>query len=169
MCYLEDVYHVPCGHWADKPRIWHPCSKTPSKPDSRLTPAQTFAVDTRSGRDNLQSRTSSMRIMSSCHNSQTTRSSRDKENKCPKCRIDVEKIVSQQSGMWFSVSRNPVTGKMVFKDRKPESTTSKRARLGRGMKVTPRQIRRERSEAGGEDEDTPSRNSSWSSHGHVTL
>ena len=26
MCYVEDVYHTRCGHWADKPRLYHSCA-----------------------------------------------------------------------------------------------------------------------------------------------
>ncbi|KAJ9502038.1 hypothetical protein H2202_002102 [Exophiala xenobiotica] len=26
MCYVEDVYHVQCSHWADQPRVYHQCA-----------------------------------------------------------------------------------------------------------------------------------------------
>ena len=26
MCYLEDVYHMKCSHWSDKPRTYHICA-----------------------------------------------------------------------------------------------------------------------------------------------
>lgn len=25
MCYVEDVYHTRCSHWADQPRLYHAC------------------------------------------------------------------------------------------------------------------------------------------------
>lgn len=26
MCYVEDIFHIKCSHWAEKPRIYHRCA-----------------------------------------------------------------------------------------------------------------------------------------------
>lgn len=164
MCQTEDVYHTRCGHWSDKPQVHQPCVRMRDQPES-------------------SSRSYSRRAPSPrpCHASQKSRSRTDRENKCPKCRIDVDKIASKQSGMWFSVSQDPVTGRTKYKDREGESYGSWTARhtsSGKGKKLTknpPKQSKRGQSQKArqdSEEEEETTRNnswSSWSSHGHVEL
>ncbi len=192
MCYVEDVYHVPCGHWAGRPRIYHRCAGAPDQPEGQLHTVPSLPrFEERAGRyrehGDPQLPNPGMRMSTPCTNAMIYRSARDLDNKCGRCRIDVEKIVSKQTGMWLSFSRDPVTGKTIFKERHAESAASQRARLdaaaavpcsGTGsIKSGPPGAKRKpvqsqstwQKEMGDITEDSSSRNGSWSSHGHVEL
>jgi len=128
-----------------------------------------------------------MRMTIPCTNAVTCGSVKDVETKCGRCRIDVDKIVEGQTGMWFSYYRDPITGKAILKDRQGESTASKRARLGPvdgieggeedGSQANPSDTKQrpsqaessEEEEKSGTEESPTSRSGSWSSHGHVEL
>lgn len=166
MCHLEEVYHTPCGHWADRPRVRQPCPRTRAYSETQSYGPPTLP--------NSEQSTFGRRMAISCHSTQLVRSSVNRESKCPKCRIDVDKIASKQSGMWFSFYRDPVTKKMKYKDREGESPASKAARTGSRKKLTkypPKQRRKDATDSSheaGQGGDS-SRSSSWSSHGHVEL
>lgn len=181
MCYMEDVYHAECGHWAKRPRIYHRCAGAPDQPADQLhtvpsLPQFEAKVGIYREHGDPKKPKPGMRMSTPCTNAVTCGSAREL-SKCGKCRIDVEKIVSNQTGMWFSCSRDPVTGKMVFKDRQPESVASKRARLGveaaeQGPKNRNKPVPLQRTweeEPKDSDSDAQSRSGSWSSHGHVEL
>lgn len=119
-----------------------------------------------------------------CTNAKSVSSANDRENKCASCirTRDIDKVVSGQKGMWFSFYRDPTTGKTVFKDRNPESANSKRIRgvvdpEESRSEVKPQEVKmktkpRDAASSWGIDDDdfeSPSRQGSWSSHGHVEL
>lgn len=106
MCVLEDVFHKPCGHWAERPRIRQSCSGAPDK-----LPGERY-------------RRRCNRSYGIIPNTSVT----DHVNKCPKCKIDLDKIASTQTGMWLSCGIDKVTGKPYFRERNPESEASKKAR-----------------------------------------
>ena len=176
---MEDVYHVTCGHWADRPRIYHRCVGAPDQPENQIhTIPSSVRLEQHAGkyRDHGDPRLPKpgMRMSTPCTNAITCGSVKDVTNKCGRCRIDVEKIAKNQTGMWFSVSRDPVTGKTIFKDRQGESAASQRARLKKEprphgtRKPCPTQST-EQEDGRCVNEDTLSRSGSWSSHGHVEL
>lgn len=130
-----------------------------------------------------------MRMNATCSNPKTFGSTHDHENKCPRCKINVDKIAANQRGMWFSYSRDRVTGELRFVDRKPESEASKSARERsekaradgkqsvsvrkhvKSFKVRPSPISTAQND-GLKDENLEfkfTRIESWSSHGHVEL
>jgi len=189
---MEDVYHVPCGHWAIRPRIYHRCVGAPDQPKDQLHTVPALPqLEAQVGKYREHGDSSlpkpGMRMSSPCTNAVTCGSIKDYDTKCGKCRIDVEKIVAGQTGMWFSYSRDPVTGKARLKDRQAESATSQRARLkinvngprsgiatfeakSGGMKNIPSAVQSTRQDrVGFHEEDSQSRQGSWSSHGHVEL
>ncbi|KAK5084912.1 hypothetical protein LTR24_007400 [Lithohypha guttulata] len=184
MCYTEEVYHVLCGHWADRPRIYHRCVGAPDQPLDQLHTVPSLPrLEAQVGkyREHGDPRLPKpgMRMSTPCTNAVTRGPARDEHNKCGRCRIDVEKIVSNQTGMWFSFRRDPVTGKAVFKDRQPESAASRLARSKTsGGKLAPpdqgtmKPIPAQSAGQGGKGrlgECSLTRNGSWSSHGHVEL
>lgn len=135
MCYVEDVFHAPCGHWAEKPRLYHRCPAAPDQPIDQvhtipsLTRLEQKAGMYRDHGDPTKPKPG-IRMNTTCANPKTFGSTQDHENKCPRCRIDVDKIAASQQGMWFSFSQDRVTGELCFFDRNPESETSQRARSG---------------------------------------
>jgi len=181
---MEDVYHAPCGHWADRPRIYHRCVGAPDQPLGQLHTVPSlprFEAQVGKYREHGDPRLPKpgMRISTPCTNAVTRGSIRDEHNKCGRCRIDVEKIVSGQTGMWFTFHRDPVTGKAVFKDRQPESAASQLARLGTiGPDVATCSYGKKKplpSQSTGQEgkkvfaNHSLGRSGSWSSHGHVEL
>jgi hypothetical protein len=79
MCYVEDVYHSQCGHWASQPQIYHRCSRV----DKALTTIENKAI-----------------IGRTCYNRKTC-GSREEESRCKRCKLaDGEKL---QRGTCMSV------------------------------------------------------------------
>lgn len=112
MCILQDVYHAKCGHWADRPRIKRSCAA---------------AREHRIGGD-IQSSSSGMRITQPCTNSKTDGFFEDRNDKCSKCRMNLDGICSK-AGTWLSCGIDSTTGKPYFRERKPESEASRQSRL----------------------------------------
>ena len=183
---MEDVYHARCGHWADRPRLYHRCPAAPDQPAGQLSTAPSLVrFEQKAGifRDHGDSTKPKpgMRMSRGCTNAVSHGSHIDNDEKCPKCRIDIDKIVANQKGMWFSCGIDKVTGKPYFRDRNPESEASKRARFGTGedpgqFVPAPANLYKRRpqplnsiDEDSWRESDEQSRKSSWSSHGHVEL
>lgn len=79
MCYVEDVFHARCGHWASQPHVYHQCSRV----DKALSPQQNNA-----------------NIGRTCYN-QKTCGSREENSVCKRCvAADCEKL---QRGTCMSV------------------------------------------------------------------
>lgn len=177
MCQLEDVYHALCGHWADKPNIRHHCIK--SRDHSEVSPrtyslftssdssSSTHTSDTSSSSSSHT--TSTYRSSTPCHDPQKSHSRTEHHHKCSKCTINIDKIVSKHSGMWFSCYLDSITGKPKYKDREGESHASRAARTDKGKRLTKERPRQSKGASEGEEEKETSRNNSWSSHGHVEL
>ena len=73
-----------------------------------------------------------------CANKTSYGSMKDTERLCPRCRIDQNKRVAGQNGMWFSYYYDREKGKSVIKERNPESEASQKARgVWKGRTVDP--------------------------------
>lgn len=177
MCQLEDVYHTPCSHWAEKPSVRHSCINArehsdPQTPNHNPFTSPYSSWSASSTDTSSISSKSANHAVSPCHNSQKTRSRTEHTFKCSKCTTNVDAIVSKQSGMWFSCYLDSVTGKPKYKNRAGESEASRAARSGTPRKLTknpPKQSRPARKMTQEEWEEEKSRSNSWSSHGHVEL
>lgn len=177
MCQLEDVYHSPCGHWADKPNIYHRCVKmrtqSEAEPQSHLPFVSSDSNSSTYSSDSFStSFRPSYRTAVPCHDSHKSRSRTEYHQKCAKCTVNVDKIVSKQSGMWFSCYLDSITGKPKYKNRQGESQASKDARAGKPRrlnKAPPKQAGNSHARLDEEEEEETQRNNSWSSHGHVEL
>lgn len=188
MCYIEDVYHVPCGHWADRPRMFHRCPAAPDQPLDQLQTIPSLSwFEQRAGlyreHGDPKKPKPGMRMSRPCTNAVSCGSAQDVMNKCPRCMQtrEMDRAVSEHRGMWFSFYRDPTTGKAVLKDRNAESAASRRARgvVDRedgGSTPTPQGTRKKPPQVASiwepEDDDEAEfsyRHGSWSSHGHVEL
>jgi hypothetical protein len=86
MCYVEDVFHARCGHWATQPHVYHQCSRV----EKSLSPEANNAA-----------------IGRTCYN-QKTCGSCEEDSVCKRCvAADREKL---QRGTCMSVFREE--GKM---------------------------------------------------------
>lgn len=105
MCKVQDVYHSACGHWADRPRIEHKCAAARQRRSSR----------------------SGMHMTSACTNPKVDGFFEDRKNKCPTCTKNLDDVC-EKAGTWLSCGIDKATGKPYFRERKPESEASFRAR-----------------------------------------
>ena len=124
-----------CEHWAEKPQLYYRCVRAPLQPiDSLHTVPTIITVEEKMGihrpHGDPYKPALGMRMSRPCNYPTKFGSTIDTEKKCPKCLQPalVDKIVSKHTGMWFSVSRDPITGKRRVFDRQDESDASKRAR-----------------------------------------
>ncbi len=87
MCYVEDVYHAPCRHWADQPRVYHKCAAA--------------------GGDGNQKLCSKKKKCGSVQEASL----------CAKCKLHEQMSSGKDTGTWMSVFPNKETKKVVVKIR----------------------------------------------------
>lgn len=177
MCEVQDVYHVKCGHWSPRPKVKKACVRCPVIAANELytAPTSTYSekdLDDYPPMSEPQEPISGLRI-AACPEVCRVGNVKDFEQRCSRCRLDIEVIVSHQEGMCFSVLNDPVTGKMRIIDRQSHDVQAKETS---GSKTHPVQVhvqpQRQSTQVDPSDrivERGEEWDSSWSSHGHVEL